>query len=103
MTVGSIGYMPKIYAEKPDAIHVQRPDLPIFVEPDVSNAAALERQRRVYSNYDEALDNPLNPVQKVIYNGLRYLKDNVYEGIPSGVSNCTLTATQWVNPASPIK
>lgn len=65
--------------------------------------AAVNRANQVYSNYAETVDNPLNPLQQGGYNILRFLKDNIWEGIPSGVSNCTLTATQWVDPNVPIK
>lgn len=58
----------------------------------------LDRANRVYTNYDEAADFDLNPLWYSIRN---FAYQN---NIPhSGLSNCTLTATQWVDPSNPIK
>lgn len=57
---------------------------------------ALSRANRVYSNYEQAVDNKIPlwriPLQKQLKN----------LGLPSGLSNCTLSATQWVDPNNPI-
>lgn len=73
------------------------------IKPELSNEAALQRATKVYSNYGQAIDNPLSSEKETFRNTMRWLKDNVWEGIPAGVSNCTLTASQWINPAMPIK
>lgn len=57
---------------------------------------ALARANRVYSNYEQAIDNKIHlwriPLQRQLKNW----------GLPSGLSNCTLSATQWVDPSNPI-
>ena len=55
------------------------------------------------SNYSEALDAPFSEVKENLVNAARYVKDYFIEDLPTGASNCTLSATQWVNPANPIK
>lgn len=65
--------------------------------------SAIARAYRVFSNYSQAKDSPLSVYQEDFRNGLRFLKDNIYSGIPAGISNCTLTATQWIDPSNPIK
>lgn len=57
---------------------------------------------KVYNNYEDAVDNNMGPVMTGIRKGLRYIKDNISDSIPAGISNCTLTATQWVDPTNPI-
>ena len=66
-------------------------------------SGALQRMGHTFSNYSDAKDNPLSPIQERIYNTLRFLKDHISDRIPAGVSNCTLSATQWVDPNNPIK
>lgn len=57
----------------------------------------LRRATKVYNNYSDAKDFNMNPF---IY-GIR--KAFNVAGFRSGISNCTLTATQWVDPKNPIK
>lgn len=57
---------------------------------------------KVYNNYEDAVDNNMGPIMTGIRKGLRYIKDNISDSIPAGISNCTLTATQWVDPTNPI-
>ena len=58
----------------------------------------LDRANKVYTNYDEASDFDMNPLWYSIRN---FAYQN---NIPhSGLSNCTLTATQWIDPSNPIK
>ncbi len=85
-----------------DATYVARPLFSEPVKPDVSFNAALKRATRPYSNYSEALDAPFSKMREVLVNGARHIKDNYMESLPTGASNCTLSATQWINPANPI-
>lgn len=57
---------------------------------------------KVYNNYGDAVDNNMGPIMTGIRKGLRYIKDNINDSVPAGISNCTLTATQWVDPTNPI-
>lgn len=57
---------------------------------------------KVYNNYEDAVDNNMGSIMTGIRKGLRYIKDNISDSIPAGISNCTLTATQWVDPTNPI-
>jgi hypothetical protein len=93
----------QVYVEKPDATYVQRQE-PVFpIKPELSEEAALRRTAKVYSNYSKAKDNPLSLGQERFRNTLRWLQDRGLNPFGSGVSNCTLTATQWVDPTNPIK
>ena len=60
------------------------------------NDLALNRATTVHSNYEDAKDLSIPswrlPIQKKLF----------YWGLPSALSNCTLTATQWVDPTNPI-
>ena len=57
---------------------------------------ALERATQVYSNYEDVIDLAIPrwrlPIQKAAF----------MIGMPSKLSNCTLSATQWVDPNNPI-
>ncbi len=53
---------------------------------------ALNRANYVASNYDKAQDFDMNPF---VYTIRKFLKDHFDKG---GLSNCTLSATQWVDP-----
>ena len=57
---------------------------------------ALDRAAEVYSNYEQAKDNKIPLWRIPLQKKLKQL------GLPSGLSNCTLTATQWVDPTNPI-
>lgn len=57
----------------------------------------LRRATRVHNNYSNAKNFDMNPF---VY-GIR--KAFNVAGFRSGISNCTLTATQWVDPKNPIK
>ena len=85
-----------------DATYVSKPLSLEPIEPDLSFDAALKRSARTYSNYSDALDAPFSKLGEIVFNGARYIKDNYMEGLSTGASNCTLSATQWVNPANPI-
>lgn len=77
-------------------------DVPhLYVE--ISPQSSLKRTNKVYSNYSDAKDNEMSKFSENIYNARRWLKDNIAEWIPAGVSNCTLTATQWIDPGNPIR
>lgn len=93
----------QMYVTKPDALYVKTSDIIEPVYPDMSESGALKRANRVYSNYDKAKDNPIIGFNLWQRNARRYLKDNVWDGIPAGISNCTLTATQWVDPTNFVK
>lgn len=56
---------------------------------------AIKRANYVASNYDDAKDFNMNPI---IYIARKTAKDLIDRG---GLSNCTLSATQWVDPSNP--
>lgn len=91
------------HKEVNDATYVQRPPVykPINFQRTFNDA--WKRSPQPYSNYSDALDNPFSPFKEWGLNALRWVKDNFISGFPSGVSNCTLSATQWVNPSIPVK
>lgn len=59
---------------------------------NISREATLSRANSVKTNYDEAKDFNMNPL---VYAARKFAYDRDWK---SGLSNCTLTATQWVNP-----
>lgn len=64
------------------------------------------KKRKVASNYSDAVDTKTLLSDWVI-KGLDFLNNNqlfhqMGWKIPTGASNCTLSATQWVNPEIPI-
>jgi hypothetical protein len=59
---------------------------------NISRQATLDRSNSVVSNYSDAKDFNLNPL---VYSARKWLKDNFGRG---GISNCTLSATSWVDP-----
>lgn len=85
-----------------DVTSVAKPLVSNPIEPDLTFDAALERATKPYSNYSDALDAPFSKVRELLVNNARYVKDNYIEDLPTGASNCTLSATQWINPANPI-
>lgn len=91
------------HKETNDATYVVRPAIYEPVKPDLSFNAALRRSVNTYSNYASALDNPFSKIREILGNKARYIKDNYISSFPTGASNCTLSAIQWVNPANPIK
>ena len=88
---------------KNDATYIEKPLVQEPIEPDLSFSAALRRSTKPYSNYSETLDNPFGKLTETLVNGARYVKDNYMDIMPTGASNCTLSATQWINPANPVK
>ena len=71
--------------------------------------------RETASNYDEAVDLDISSIRNQITNWIDHYNNGVkiynkyanpavgYKPqLPTGLSNCTLTATQWVNPNTPI-
>lgn len=62
---------------------------------------ALKRTNNVASNYQDSVDRTISRPMLAIRQGLRYLKDCVWDKIPAGISNCTLSATSWVDPNRP--
>lgn len=57
--------------------------------------------KHIYGNYNEALDvNPLLP--DFVIKGIDKVNNWFGWNLPTGTSNCTLTATQWVDPRFPI-
>lgn len=85
-----------------DATYTDRSLAYMTIRPDLSFNAALRRAVKPYSNYSEALDAPFSEEKENLVNAARYVKDNFIENFPTRASNCTLSATQWVNPANPI-
>ena len=67
-------------------------------------------------NYDEALDGDISSLRSEITRAMDKEKaegdytyhtpdgplPNIAKFLPTGLSNCTLTATQWVNPEAPL-
>ena len=86
-----------------DATYVNKPLIQEPIDPDLSFNAVLRRAAKPYSNYSEALDNPFSKLTETLVNGARYIKDNYIDNMPTGASNCTLSATQWIDPANPVK
>lgn len=62
----------------------------------MSEQKALDRANKVYTNYHEAKDNVFSNF------GARFRSFVKSCGLPAGVSNCTLSATQWIDPNNPI-
>lgn len=91
------------YVAPTDNTYVDRNVYPPVFTPELTEEAAIKRANHVYSNYSEAKDNPFSPEKEAFTNIRRYIKDNIWEGFPAGASNCTLSATQWVNPMMPVK
>lgn len=58
----------------------------------ITGQSVLDRANQVYSNYEDAKDFDLSP-----------LNYKIRKHIGRGLSNCTLTATQWIDPTNPIK
>lgn len=58
----------------------------------ITGQSVLDRANQVYSNYEDAKDFDLSP-----------LNYKIRKCIGRGLSNCTLTATQWIDPTNPIK
>ena len=56
---------------------------------------AINRANYVASNYDDAKDFDMNPI---VYAARKAAKDLTDRG---GLSNCTLSATQWIDPSNP--
>ena len=56
---------------------------------------AIKRANYVASNYNDAKDFDMNPL---LYIARKTAKDLTGKG---GLSNCTLSATQWINPSNP--
>ena len=70
-----------------------------------SNARTLTNAKNATigaSNYSDAVDSNMSKPEELFRNTLRYFKDNIWDGVPAGVSNCTLTATSWIDPSHPI-
>ena len=58
----------------------------------ITGQSVLDRANQIYSNYEDAKDFDLSP-----------LNYKIRKCIGRGLSNCTLTATQWIDPTNPIK
>lgn len=56
---------------------------------------SIRRANYVASNYDDAKDFDMNPI---VYAARKAAKDLIDKG---GLSNCTLSATQWIDPSNP--
>ena len=56
---------------------------------------SIRRANYVASNYNDAKDFNMNPI---VYTARKAVKNLVDRG---GLSNCTLSATQWVDPSNP--
>ena len=64
------------------------------IEDQIVNRALTQKQPS--SNYNSAVDLDVSKFREWATGALQYF------GLPSGLSNCTLTASQWVNPSRPI-
>lgn len=64
--------------------------------------SALRRVGTIFNNYEDAIDNNMSNINTYGRKVLRYLQDAGLNPIGSGLSNCTLSASQWVNPNRPI-
>lgn len=60
-----------------------------------TRSKAIKRANYVASNYNDAEDFNMNPI---IYIARKAAKDLIGKG---GLSNCTLSATQWIDPSNP--
>ena len=56
---------------------------------------SIKRANYVASNYNDAIDFDMNPL---IYTARKAAKNLIGKG---GLSNCTLSATQWIDPSNP--
>lgn len=56
---------------------------------------SIKRANYVASNYNDAIDFDMNPI---IYTVRKTAKNLIDRG---GLSNCTLSATQWIDPSNP--
>ena len=56
---------------------------------------SIKRANYVASNYNDAIDFDMNPL---IYTARKAAKNLIDRG---GLSNCTLSATQWIDPSNP--
>ena len=56
---------------------------------------SIKRANYVASNYNDAIDFDMNPL---IYTARKTAKNLIDRG---GLSNCTLSATQWIDPSNP--
>ena len=74
----------------------------MFLTGGESGAIVNQNRNKVYNNYEQAVDNNMGPFMTSLRKGLRYAKDYISDSVPAGISNCTLTATQWVDPNNPI-
>lgn len=81
-----------------DSTKIYRPKTKL-VPKSVINA---NKAVRGSNNYSDAIDMDMSKFEEIIRNFLRYGKDNINENIPAGISNCTLTATGWIDPDKPI-
>lgn len=67
-----------------------------------SREDALLSAVKVFNNYADAKDNQMNKLETKARITARYLSDWGINPFGSGISNCTLTASQWVNPDNPL-
>lgn len=62
--------------------------------------------RATTGNYEDALDGDISRARAAYARAADYAKSKHFipyrEYIPSTLSNCTLTATQWVDPSTPL-
>ena len=72
---------------------------------DISPKASVDRATGVHSNYMDAIEarQPFSKLNTLWRLPFQWYKDNFDNEASSGLSNCTLTATQWVDPANPIR
>lgn len=90
-----------------ESTYIEKPEIPKkpLKLAKKSNKRSLNNAKNASkgaSNYSDAVDSDMSKGEEIIRNTLRYLKDNLWEGIPAGASNCTLTATSWIDPQHPI-
>lgn len=93
----------QVYAAPTDALYVaQHPvSMPVGRQSNWEEGA-LDRTNRVYYNYNDAKDGNMLWGMVKLRNAARWLQDKGLNPLGSGVSNCTLTATQWIDPENPI-
>lgn len=86
----------------PDNTYVAR-QKPLFpIKPELSTEAAIKRANHVFTNYDRAKDSPMGEAETQVRNYIRGLYERGLFPWGAGMSNCTLTVSQWVDPTNPL-
>lgn len=67
-----------------------------------SREEALLSAVKVFNNYIDAKDNQMGKIETAARIAAKYLADWNLNPLGSGISNCTLSTSQWVNPDNPL-